>query len=247
MFPTKHLRWVAASGVVVLTGACSLFTPGDWYRIEPLIVYTGGASVADKSCETANVQGGTARNKPQPFAGNYLDCVEREAVDEKLRNAYLERLIARSEEICSQHLADVMATAGGVGFGTNWFSAIFSALATANPGAAATNYAATSTAINAGGVAFNANIYQGIVTPAIVRDIKKNRDAFFSGPLADFRKLKIDDASAHAARRIAVQYHETCSFFTGLVHLVAPQAPASAPSVTQPVSAPAATAPAAKP
>lgn len=183
---------------------------------------------------------------PRSFASGYLDCRERAVTNEQTRNAYLESLIARSEEMCSQHLAEVMATSGGVGLSTSWFASIFSALATANPGVAATNYAATSTVFNAGGVAFNANIYHGMVTPAIVRDIKKYRESFLNTQLVAFKQQTKEMAPASAARRLAVQFHESCSFFNGLAQLIAPQGNGSAPVVTAPaaaVSAPAATAP----
>lgn len=183
---------------------------------------------------------------PRSFSSGYLDCRERKAANETERNAYLESLIGRSEEMCSQHLAEVMATSGGVGLSTSWFASIFSALATANPGAAATNYAATSTAFSAGGVAFNANIYHGLVTPAIVRDIKKYRETFLNTQLVAFKQQALAMAPASAARRLAVQFHESCSFFNGLAQLVAPPGNGSAPVVTAPGSggsAPVATAP----
>lgn len=224
---------LTAALVVSMLYGCSVTTnPGDWYRIDPLIAYEKSASVLNCSESYPRVVNAEKKD-PGSFNADYVTCQETTATTLPKRNEFFETLLARSEEICGKHLADVMATAGTVGFGTSWMAGIFSALATANPGAAATNYAATSTVINAGGVAFNANIYQGMVTPAIVREIKKSRDSFLANQAVEFKKIPVDQAPASAARRVALQFHESCSFFNGLAQLVAPQGAASAVSVPQ--------------
>jgi hypothetical protein len=181
---------------------------GDWYRIEPLINHGHGGN-------------DSGRNGAFTTAG--IRALEDAVTTPAQRNSYLERLLGRSEEICGKHLADVSGTGGSVGFGAGWFAAIFSALATANPGAAATNYAATATAINAGGSAFNANIYRGYITPGIVREIRKKRDAFFAAQVPALKASTLENFPATAATRVAIQFHEQCSFYNGLIEIATPE------------------------
>lgn len=133
----RRICWVVAVGLLAVLAGCSLIPKaGDWYRIEPLVVYSP-APGNPQDCETIEPKeiaaGENSWNKdpkmPRSFSSGYLDCRERKAANETERNAYLESLIGRSEEMCSQHLAEVMATSGGVGLSTSWFASIFSALA----------------------------------------------------------------------------------------------------------------------
>lgn len=212
-----NLRRLGALVLVLPIVGCShVPSPGDWYRIDPLIDY---------SSAQASQTGSSSGNE---MAFKYWEIKEMEATvisenTKGARNRYFETLLARSEAICGQHLADVAAAGGSVGFGTNWAATIFSALATANPGGAATSYAATSTVINAGGAAFNANIYHGYMTPAIVREIRKKREAFLqSQAVESFRTKSIEDAPASGAQRLAIQFHESCSFYSGLIDVATP-------------------------
>lgn len=218
----NYLRLGILILVLPVVGCSHVPSPGDLYRIDPLIDYS---SIQKDSSAQASQTGSSSRNG-MAFTYQEIEKMENEVKAENTagaRNRYFETLLARSEAICGQHLADVAAAGGSVGFGTNLAATIFSALATANPGGAATSYAATSTVVNAGGAAFNANIYHGYITPAIVREIRKKREAFLqSQAVESFKAKSIEDASASGAQLLAIQFHESCSFYNGLIDVAAP-------------------------
>src|SRR5688572_17241684 len=111
-----------ATSLMILTlllGGCRW--PGDWYRVEPLIVDAKTMS---------------AGSKGPALTYDEVEAWEEKATTRELRNAYLEKLLARSEMICSTHMSEVAATGGAVGFGGSWTAAIFSSLASITGGAA---------------------------------------------------------------------------------------------------------------
>lgn len=199
----KRVGFAMSVVYALLSSACSNMA-GDWYRIDPLIT------------------GHVDRERSNSSSLTFQELTDRETkanTAEKERNAYLEELLARSEQICGEHLAAVAGTAGATSFGSSWLAAIFSGLATANPGAIAQHYSATSTVFNAGGTAFNANVYQGYVTPAILRQIRRKRHDMVTLEVPKIKAMNMTAMPAEGMRRFAIQYHEACSFYNGLIDI----------------------------
>jgi hypothetical protein len=136
-----------------------------------------------------------------------------------LRNNLQNELIRKSDVVCQHHMGDIIANGSLNNFQAGFLATTFSALSSIATGAAAKHYAASSTLLNAGKAQYNSDIYYGFLTPAIVREIKKDRIT----RLTDVRALQSKLISAYDADTAvadALDYHFRCSFYNGLTLVV---------------------------
>ncbi len=136
-----------------------------------------------------------------------------------LRNNLQNELIRKSDVACQHHMGDIIANGSLANFQAGFLATSLSAVASIVTGAAAKNFAATSTIVNAGKAQYNSDIYYGFLTPAIVREIKKDRIS----RLAEVRGLQSKPISAYdadTAAADALDYHFRCSFYNGLTLVV---------------------------
>lgn len=134
------------------------------------------------------------------------------------RNELIARLLSRSNQTCEQHKGDIIATGSVVNLNTSLLATTLSGLGAIASGVAARNLSAGSTIASAGRDQYNSNVYYGFITPAIVREIEKDRSAKLTSIKNHFK----DDLSNYPVNEAVsdvLQYHYACSFYNGLVLL----------------------------
>lgn len=136
-----------------------------------------------------------------------------------LRTALQDKIIRTSDNECEKHKAAIIARGSLINFSSGWGATALSSVASISTGGSAKMYSAASTVVNAGRSGYNADIYFGFLTAAIVREIDADR----AKKLNSIRSNQaMDEAKYNVERSIkeALDYHYSCSFYTGLSHLV---------------------------
>ncbi len=147
-----------------------------------------------------------------------LDWEISQVSDCASRNELIAKLLSRSDQVCEQHEGDIIATGSVVNLNTSLLATALSGLGAIASGVAARNLSAGSTIVSAGKDQYNSNVYYGFITPAIVREIKKDRSEKLTNIKSHFK----DDLRAYPVSEAisdALQYHYSCSFYNGLVLL----------------------------
>ncbi|MBL8468385.1 hypothetical protein [Methyloversatilis discipulorum] len=130
-----------------------------------------------------------------------------------------ERLIRSSDSECEKHKAAIIARGSLINFFSGWGATALSSVASISTGGSAKMYSATSTVVNAGRSGYNADIYFGFLTAAIVREIDSER----AKRLEEIRTNQTENDDKYNIERSikeALDYHYSCSFYTGLSRLV---------------------------
>jgi hypothetical protein len=140
-----------------------------------------------------------------------LDAGIKAASDEQKRNDLQNKLIRLSDTVCEQHKGNVIANGSLNNFMLSVPATALSAVSSIVTGAAARNYAVASTILGTTRAQYNADIYYGVIAPAIVREIAKDRTAQLSKILPN-QSLGLKEYGAEAAVRDALDYHYRCSF-----------------------------------
>ena len=143
--------------------------------------------------------------------------------DETIRNRLQTRLMYVSDRICDDHKAEVL------GFRTTsnlLLSLITTFTGTAGglaSGSAANALSGAAAATNATRSAFNEEIYQRLLVPAILRTVDQRRKEKEQEIVArrerDGVPVKTEKYNVDDAVRDALNYHELCSFYQGIVAL----------------------------
>lgn len=219
-------RAVASAAMLTLAlPACSRLA--DNYEINPVMV------TSDKAGNAASGMVVQADGKAvfRPFdigSGTLPDnqCGYSKAVaDENCRNRLMDHLIMLSDQRCAGHKAAIEATAAGTNFG---FSAITTLLGGA--GAIVTGADAARALAGAAGATsgvhanWNESIYQKNVATAIVAKIDANR----KGILRDMITVRNDKGVIYTVDAMLAdiyRYHDSCSFYSGLMSLSRNDAP----------------------
>lgn len=94
------------------------------------------------------------------------------------RNKLTLDIMSNSEDICSFHKGAIMANSAGMDFSTGFLSSVLSTLSTAfTPATTVTALSAGSAITSAAGTGLRANVYQNLLTAAIVTEIENKRKA----------------------------------------------------------------------
>lgn len=131
------------------------------------------------------------------------------------RASIQERTIKLSDAICEQHKGDIIGAAAGINLATNFGSTLFSAAAAVVTGTPAKNYAAGATVLNGTRTSISSEVYQGVLTGAIIRAINESRSKKLqeigAKQLLGITKYSVDQAIIDAQ-----DYHQKCSFYNGI-------------------------------
>lgn len=130
-----------------------------------------------------------------------------------------ERLIRTSDGECEKHKAAIIARGSLINFFSGWGATALSSVASISTGGSAKMYSATSTIVNAGRSGYNADIYFGFLTAAIVREIDSERTKRLEEIRINQTKGK-EEYNIERSIKEALDYHYSCSFYTGLSRLV---------------------------
>ncbi len=147
---------------------------------------------------------------------NLDDVIARVAQDKVKRNAEVYALIKLSDEACEVHKSKIISNGSTTNFLASSSALSLSGLSAIATGVAARNLAAASAIVTGSTAEYNSNIYYGIIVPAIVREISKERTK---------RYLKIKGKLGNAYDQYPIQealsevldYHYSCSFYNGLL------------------------------
>lgn len=136
-----------------------------------------------------------------------------------LRTTLQEKIIRTSDNECERHKAAIIARGSLINFSSGWGATALSSVASISTGGSAKMYSAASTVVNAGRSGYNADIYFGFLTAAIVREIDADRakklNSIRSSQAMDETKYNVERSTKEA-----LDYHYSCSFYTGLSRLV---------------------------
>ncbi|MDP6817921.1 MAG: hypothetical protein QF449_07760 [Alphaproteobacteria bacterium] len=148
--------------------------------------------------------------------------IEDDSTKEKarfLRNQLFHAISARSYELCQFHKAGIIGYAASANFATGFLETSLSAISAAVGGETAkTILSTTSAVIGAGRAEFNAEIFQNLLTTAILEKIEEDR----SVKLVAIQEKSDESTDEYAVDEMLVglnEYHYACSFMNGLVQL----------------------------
>lgn len=206
--------------------ACSRLA--DNYEINPVMV------VNDKDGKSASgmvvqADGKTVVFRPFDIANGTLpddQCGYRAAVaDANCRNRLMDHLIMLSDQRCSGHKAAIEATAAGTNFGFSSVTTLLGGVGAIVTGADAARALAGAAGATSGVHAnWNESIYQKNVATAIVAKIDANR----KGILRDMITVRNDKSVVYTVDAMLAdiyRYHDSCSFYSGLMSLSRNDAP----------------------
>lgn len=141
------------------------------------------------------------------------------------RNHLVLTIMRRSEDICTYHKGAIMANAAALDFSTGFLSAVLSTLSTAfTPVTTTTALSAGSAISSAAGTGIRANMYQNILTPAIVTEIENVRVVMRKKILARQAEMPEHYSITEALFEVE-RYHKQCSFYVGVAELAKDRTP----------------------
>ncbi|PPC88678.1 MAG: hypothetical protein CTY37_00350 [Methylotenera sp.] len=133
-----------------------------------------------------------------------------------LRNQKVYALIKASDKACEVHKSKIISNGSTSNFVASSSALTLAGLSAIASGVAARNLAAASSIVTGSTAEYNSNIYYGIIVPAIIREISKdrtNRLSKIKGKLGNQEaNYPIEEAFADA-----MEYHHACSFYNGLL------------------------------
>lgn len=199
----KHIATILIASLTI-TG-CANDLPGKWRVVDIHKTPENSgkeASLIDLDAEIIKIKNANKEGAP------------RQAILE-----LQERLIRSSDSECEKHKAAIIARGSLINFFSGWGATALSSVASISTGGSAKMYSATSTVVNAGRSGYNADIYFGFLTAAIVREIDLERakrlEAIRTNQTEDDQRYNIERSIKEA-----LDYHYSCSFYTGLSRLV---------------------------
>ena len=138
---------------------------------------------------------------------------------ERSRNRLMDYLVKRSNIICEAHKASILSNAATANFSLGSVTSVLTGLgAIFTPVSTVRALSGSAAIVNATRSEFNNVFYQNLLSTAIVKSIEEKRTEKYS-ELASRRSEKKDTYSVDEMLSDVIQYHELCSFFTGLVTL----------------------------
>jgi len=181
-------------------------------KLEEVTVLSGNQS------KTVTV---TKRRCIKPVKLAYKRAVLDPLPDERRqsRNRLILTVMRRSEQVCDFHKGAIMANAGAMNFTSGFLSSVLSTMSTAfNPIGTKTALSAGAAVSGAAGTGLQANIYQNILTPAIITEIQNKRVPMRKNILSRLNEGVADYSITEALFEIE-RYHNQCSFYVGLAEL----------------------------
>lgn len=187
-----HVSGFAINGGTEVSNAESTKTP----------LYFLAKRYEEKSITDAQKNGADAR-KAKYYRDSLIDTIQR-----------------RSEKICAEHQASILANSSTANFTTGFISTGLSAVSAAVGGETIKTVLSTSSSIvNAGGTGIRAEFYQNLLAAAIVKKISQVRAETQQAINQKQKDSSVAEYGIDAALLDVEKYHKQCSFYVGLVEL----------------------------
>lgn len=136
------------------------------------------------------------------------------------RDSLIDTIQRRSEKICAEHQASILANSSTANFTTGFISTGLSAVSAAVGGETIKTILSTSSSIvNAGGTGIRAEFYQNLLAAAIVKKISEVRAETLQAINQKQKDSSVAEYGIDAALLDVEKYHKQCSFYIGLVEL----------------------------
>jgi hypothetical protein len=221
----NHSATTTKLSLLVLTTFILSGCTNSYFRVKPVLFHPLSNDTTSSQDQSNYKEGQDLQAKPtnkRPInldEEKYKEMFEAAlAGDRPQRNQLQNKIIELSDDVCEQHKGDVVGNASSVNLYTGLGATFFSGISAIVTGAAAANYAATSTLFNATRAGVNADVYQGLFATAIIKAINESREKkkneIQAKQLKSTQEYSIDSAIIDAQ-----DYHFRCSFYNGLVVL----------------------------
>jgi len=199
----------------------------DAYMVDSLTIDETSEPLEKRSAQFVPKPFNVAEGRlPSSKAGNSPGTVQPSAYEEAksdttgaMRNDLMDYLVGNSDKICDAHKAGIISTASMTNLGLTEVSTILSGLGAILTPASTVRALSGAAAITS---ATNANInqatYQSLVTEAVVGSIEQTRRDKLANLLLNREKA----LAAYSVDQMLVDvnaYHQSCSFYAGLVSL----------------------------
>lgn len=149
---------------------------------------------------------------PTAFPNLSIDPITR-------RSQAQAELMAISDLDCTFYQSGIFGTQAGLNLGTSLTSAGLSGIATLVTGRAAQNLSAASAFLNTTRATINSEVYSNYVAPALIAEINANRSEVRRRIIAKRHCAIVDYPPAQAVNDV-LNYHESCSYISGLTSLL---------------------------
>jgi len=148
---------------------------------------------------------------------------QRAIVDPIVRNRLQTRLMTVSDRVCDDHKAAVLGFRAQSNLALSIITTLTGVGGGIASGSAANALSGAAAGTNATRSAINEEIYQRLLVPTILRSVDQNRKQKEQEIIAkreyDGIPVKVEKYTVDEAVRDALNYHELCSFYQGVVTL----------------------------
>ncbi len=159
---------------------------------------------------------------PENVGDNSAPSAYKLAIDNndiETRNRLMDTLVKRSRLICEAHKASIVSNSATANFSFGSITSLLTGLGTIfTPASTVRALSGSAAIVNATRSEFNNVFYQNLLATAVVKSIELQRTKKFSELIVK----RSDDVSVYSVDTMLseiVQYHELCSFYSGLVSL----------------------------
>ncbi|MEQ8267928.1 MAG: hypothetical protein RH982_12070 [Parvibaculum sp.] len=177
----------------------------------PFNIYEDGLSGDPVAEDAAGEAAGSGEKRKTAYA--------RASESKEIRNKLMGELVLRSKIICEAHQAAIISNSSTANFGLSEMTTVLSGLGSILTPASTVRALSGSAAItNATRSSMNEIFYQNLLATAIVKSIDEMRLRKYAALSAkrdnDHKQYTVDEMLADV-----VDYHQACSFYSGLVTL----------------------------
>jgi len=150
---------------------------------------------------------------------NFQDLIEESVDSRTVRNEKQSQLLVKSEINCSKFIKSAHFNRAAMNIGLGIYSNIASTAAAIVSGRAGQNLAGLSSVLGYTGDTINQELYNGVLMPALLREISESRKNMLA-EINSLQRQEIDTYPYPLALMDAIQYHNLCSIPVALMGLV---------------------------
>ena len=203
----RKIRMLAC---VLITGVACGCTR--YYRIDPLL---NTLALPDSTGHSSSIYD-RKRHQINTDSGAFMAAWAAAHESPQKRNALVATIIVTSDEICLTHKAQIQATSNSLNLSFGALTTLFSGAASVLKSAtSASALSAAAAASNSARSLVNAEVYQQSFSVTILNAIDSNRDSQRAMLRSGFER-SLSAYPIELALSDLSQYHESCSFVSGL-------------------------------
>lgn len=223
-------NFAAIALMALLVAACGRVV--DLYRVDPAIEYIqkdNKRQVPDAvDLDTYKWRHGLPKGLTGKTAYQVANWTAEKAIKEPAkgcgplaeyyRNRLQDDLIYLSARVCDRHKAAIAVNAATFNFLGGFTSGVLSSVAAITTGGISTALSTGAASASAATAALNAEFFNNFLATAVVKEIQRLRKEKVTAIRAR-QSLGVMDYTVDAAIRDANDFHQTCSFYAGMVSL----------------------------